>query len=174
MFLNPQKVYAEGYITSTESNYPIDERQIQQVGIDLRVKNILQIKGSLQVSVENKILPSYVPLRLNKNTWNLNPGAYCIDMFEHVSIPEDCAAFVIHRSTFNSSGIVITGSTYDAGFQGTVGATMYAFTPLAIEIGSRVAQMIFIKGESASLYEGSYQDKKDHQERGDSVNENKV
>ena len=57
-------------------------------------------------------------------------------------------------------GAFIIAGVYDSGFNNTIGAVLRVDTTIVLEKGVRVAQIMFFEAESASLYDGVYQEGK--------------
>jgi len=183
-FMNPRRVVEEGWVfTPEDCTHPFEsEVQVQQAGIDLRMENIFRMlpHDSVEapdyalvpfetpigfIGVNEKQLPLYQRLDPNegqfsadRGNFRISPGAYTIDFIEHVKVPINAMALIIHRSTLNRSGALLTGSVFDPGFSGQIGCTMYVHHTIIIEPTARLAQIVFIEGEAASAYEGAYKD----------------
>lgn len=110
---------------------PCEYTKIQQVGIDITIAEEIIIKKGEYAS---------------------------IDCNEESYIPENCWALVLHRSSFNRKGIFIISGIYDAGFRGKIGCTIYAHQDIVIPKNERIAQIVVMRGESANMYSGQYQD----------------
>lgn len=181
MIINPKKAVENGWINN------VDSRNIQQNGIDLRIRDI-EVNSQTPIYPGDIIIPSLKkriqtqPLTLTEsevwkslNTpydcgWIINPAQYTervlfIESFEYVEIPKDVGAVIITRSTMNRCGAIAISAFYDSGFCGPVRYTLYphVMTPIALGKGDpSPAQIIFMDAESASLYNGVYKDKKDN------------
>lgn len=169
MLLNPKKIYfEEKLLKGVEGQSAFDsDKQIQQAGIDIRIAKVFTIHTpAIEISETTKpdFKSVYREIVPDGQGWfHLFPGtAYSIDSMEEVVLPQNRAAIVLHRSSFNRSGIFITGSVYDPGFQGNVGATMYVFNRARVQIGTRIAQIVFMDADGASEYNGSYQNQEGH------------
>ena len=137
------------------------ENQIQQVGIDLRLIKAYKIAGPAEFYVSKKtIKPELVELPINDNCYLFKAGEqYAIDFIEDVIIPSDMAALIINRSTVNRFSGTITSGVFDPGFRskGGCGAIFRPTYTTKIEVGFRMAQIVFYSASSASLYAGQYQ-----------------
>lgn len=163
MLLSPKTMLAKKFVTSRTGT--IEDNQIQQVGLDVRVDKILKILGTARLTRTEKQLPSYHEMSLtSENTWILEPGAYAVECIEDCNIPEGHEGRLIHRSTFNRSGCFITGSVYDPGYRGVIAGTMYVHTPLVVERLTRIGQFQMRLAEKGDLYDGDYQDQASHAE----------
>ena len=155
MIISPKKALDKGWLRGV-SGYPMDEKeQLQQNGIDLRVGKLQQV--GVNQGLADK--PLYNPKNPHDGFYFVRrQTAIAVDSLEHVTVPKNVVALVIHRSSFNRRGIFITGSVYDSGFRGVVGATMYSFVDMPIRKGTRFAQIIFMEADSYMSYKGQYQD----------------
>jgi len=168
MIINPREVLEKGFLVAQEGCLPLDpEKQMQQAGIDIRINRIFCIAVPL-FRITNTEKPNFRELYTEKepdsdNLIRLSKGeAYFVDSMEYCKVPKDATAFVLHRSTFNRSGIFVTGSVYDPSFEGNVGATMYVHNSVEIEVGTRFAQILFMSASAAQEYQGGYQKQKGH------------
>ena len=168
MVLNPRKAFEEGLVKGIEGFPAFDpEKQIQQAGIDIRVAKIFTVHTNI-VSISETEKPKFDQIYRElypdaRGMIRLEPGkAYSVDSMEYVKIPHDMSALVVHRSTFNRIGVLITGANYDPGFEGNIGVTMYVHNLIEIAIGTRIAQILFIKTDAANNYHGTYQKQKSH------------
>lgn len=120
------------FIVGREYILPCEHTKIQQVGIDLTLSEEVKLKHGESKNV-----------LLN----------------ESVKLPGHIFATFTHRSTYNRQGVLITGSIYDPGYCGRVGCTIYNLSgaDLEIDINERIGQMLFFQADTASLYDGQYQ-----------------
>lgn len=167
MILNPKKAYEEGWIKGVE--FP--DQQVQQNGIDVRIAEVHKILTPGKLFKSGKELPAtaemmYTQEKVSEDDPDASPKMvhiekgvpYALISMESVDIPENVAAMVIMRSTLNRIGVPIHSGLYDSGFRGKIQPTLYPFNEFDIELGSRFAQVIFFRAESAALYKGQYQD----------------
>lgn len=152
----------------------LDEKQIQQVSIDLKICQIFRIDPLSRGAIlkEKTILPKYEELQTIENAehnaegWWLSQGYYNFIFEEGVDIPKDIATLVIQRSSLLRNGGTLTSSLWDPAFS-TGDGKMSSFAtinhPVFIEKGARVACMYGwrIDGELPEhlLYNGQYQSK---------------
>lgn len=146
----------------------VDDKQIQQVSIDLRVDSISMIEDGNFIGVNgNKLVSStdkYDSLLTSEPSkgqrYQLLPGFYRVDFEESIIVPSNKAFQVIHRSSLLRSGTLITSAIYDPGFKGKLGAFMIVNHPITIEKGARIACLYGFdcrELETALLYNGQYQ-----------------
>lgn len=124
--ISPNKIIEKGILI------PCEHTRIQQVGIDLTLRETLVVQHGFSANV-----------LLN----------------ESVHLPEDVFATFTHRSTYNRQGILITGSIYDPSYEGVVGCTIYNLSGKEVIIlkNTRIGQMVFFCAQPASVYSGQYQ-----------------
>ena len=155
MLLNPNKMIEDNVI------YNIDkETQLQPNSIDLTLKSIQLIIGGELMKDSSKIIKE--ELKCKDGVFNLyERQAYDVTFNEFVSIPDDVAAFVTHRSTLNRIGGQITSGIYDSGFNNYVGGVLRTSRKIKIEKNARIATIFFVQAQSSHIYDGQYQGQKD-------------
>lgn len=163
MILSPKFVVSKRILGHIDG-FPLSEKQIQCNGIDVRIRNVYSLGGSIEVNdfSEKKIDETYFyktkVLLDDFGFYTLEKGIpYSVDCFETVNIPENVSAMIYGRSTFNRRGIFMRSSLYDSGFCNVVGFTMYPWVDCRIRVRSRVAQIVFFRSDSHNLYDGQYQ-----------------
>ncbi|MBW8001675.1 MAG: hypothetical protein FVQ80_06595 [Planctomycetes bacterium] len=164
MILLPKLAVEEGYLSSQDGALPLEDGQIQPNGVDVRLKNIELIGDtSFQLFVGKTKHGSRTQVKkLNMNgtdAFRVFPGrAFNVECYERVDLPCGVAACVYTRSTLNRNGLLVGCGLYDSGFSGPVSFTFYPFSNGILEVGVRVAQVVFFKSEGEELYKGSYGD----------------
>ena len=164
MILSPEMVLSKGYLSSKE--VPINEEaQIQPNGIDVRVKNVELIGNtSFKLLISGTQHASRIQIDKHivdgEETFRVFPGrAFNFECYEWVTIPAGLVACIYMRSTLNRNGILVGCGLYDSGFSGPVSFTVYPSSNGIIQVGVRVAQIVFYKSDGESLYSGSYGEK---------------
>jgi len=154
--VNPKEVTERGIIINTEGG----NMEIQQNGIDLTLESVDLIKGGVLGREARDIIP-YDPIMCDSDEYFLlSPDqSYSIMFQQKINVPENMCAQIIQRSTLNRMGGFILSGLYDSGFNNQIGAVVRTTVPIKLQKGARVAQIIFIMAESASLYNGIYQSK---------------
>jgi dUTP pyrophosphatase len=173
MVLNPRKIVDRKIIS------PVTEEQIQPNGIDLeldKIFSLITLSKALRPGerdVEEKQLGLFLSKDDVEGSFS-NPVQpyddkhfllhkfipYRVETKQYVELPEGVCAKIIGRSTLNRNGVIVLSSLYDSGYKNYAGFTIYPFLNVVLEVGVRVAQMIFFESETAHLYDGQYQDKK--------------
>lgn len=184
MVLN--SIEAKKYISD-----PLHLAVLQQIGIDLTIEEIKEIKGDnsryLGVHKGNMVLKektiikdfnkTYLKVEKRKfkveiegeekeiEGWLLEEGAYSLTFNQGCKLDNQVIARIINRSSLNRLGCFINSGIFDSGFETeNLGATLYVKIPIFIEYRSRLAQ---IKIETCSivsenkLYKGQYQKERD-------------
>lgn len=163
--VNPKHIL-EQKIVYSKDNPLNEEEQLQQSGIDLRLKKAYRVVGAAEFKLDSSTKPLAVELQLVDNCYLFKAGEqYSLDFIEDVSVPEDMAALIINRSTINRHVGVCNSGLFDPGYrsQGGCGAMFRPTIDVKIERGFRMAQIVFFRSEAASLYNGQYQDSKEKQ-----------
>lgn len=164
--VNPAEILNKGIVQAAPGYPPIQtvgsENQLQQVGIDVRLAKAYKVVGSgvLSLDKESNVKPQLVELQAYNGYYQFESGKqYALDFMENVTVPENMAAFVVHRSTINRTIGTITTGVYDPGFRSEegCGAIFRPLTNVQIQVGYRMAQIIFYTASAASQYDGQYQ-----------------
>lgn len=151
MFKNPKEIVEKGIVKNLEGG----SMEIQQNGIDLTIESVERVMGGF-LGKEERNINSYLEVPFHNNQWVLKEGCYSIMFQQEVEVPENMCASIVQRSTLNRIGGFILAGLYDSGFKNQIGAILRVSTPIIIEKGARVAQIIFQDADAASLYKGIY------------------
>lgn len=149
---------------------PVDEEMVQPAGVDLRVGSLMEFSPDVFVMtkdtrtpVENGVV-SFSPnseLELDQDrdirTASLDPGVYWIRYEQVIDIPDDHIGLVFPRSTVIRNGNMVNTAVWDPGYTGNGGGRLEVIVPMEVEVGVRIAQLVFIKAEAAGGYNGKYQ-----------------
>ena len=164
-------------------NFIIDDKGLAkkaQVGVDLTLATVAKISSggrilsddtAKKLEVKATKLGFYSdcpPIRIKSPDmdeafigWQLDAGVYSIGFDQGLkSLPANCNASIIQRSSLGRNGAMIRSSVYDPGFETPqMGAILYVYSSLVltIEQHARVAQIVFHENEDSSLYEGQWQ-----------------
>lgn len=162
MKVNPKLILEKQYIKPADNMPEIEDKQIQQNGIDLRICKVERVTGIYHLGKNgNLVNPTFTEiLPGDDGFFFFDPNCfYNITFMEDCFIPSGMCAQVIHRSSLNRHVGVVFSGLMDSGFcsKGGCGAVFRPQLPCKIEYGTRVAQIIFDTGEEATLYNGQYQ-----------------
>ena len=163
MITSPLTVIEKGWLTFP--SWMTEKQQkdcIQQCGIDITLDHCFMVDSSV-VAVLSENGRKFKPVNKMEPTtedgfYNLHQG-YNYDWSSDfiVRVPEDHCALIIVRSSLNRVGGGITSGLYDAGYFGSCAGALRLFAgSVSIERHTRIAQIVFIKSESASQYNGIY------------------
>lgn len=163
MITSPLTVIEKGWLTFP--SWMTDKQKqdcIQQVGIDITLDRCFMVDSSVvAVLSENgrnfKPVAEMVP-HTEDGFYNLHQG-YNYDWSSDftVNVPEDRCALIVVRSSLNRVGGGITSGIFDPSYVGSVAGALRLFAgSVNIERHARIAQIIFIKAESATQYNGIY------------------
>ncbi|MHB8566483.1 MAG: dCTP deaminase domain-containing protein [Nitrososphaerales archaeon] len=134
--------------------------QRQPAGYDVSVSKILSYpKTSYSLGIakgENSILED-VPLTGNR--YDLDQGAYFVELNEITSIPKDAIGILLPRSTLLRNGLDVRTALFDPGYSGQPKVMLVCHRPASIERFARIGQLVIIRSdrEFGSQYSGSYQ-----------------
>jgi len=146
----------------------LDKKEInfEGCGVDLRIGEIYEMvddKGFLHIKTRKtpnfKLIAKYEKGKSRKV--KLKPGkTYSATTVEKINTPEDLFGWFIPRSTLYKCGIIVQGIRTDPGYKGKFSfvLTNSSKKPFEIEIGARIANIVFHKIEGkTSLYKGQWQ-----------------
>jgi deoxycytidine triphosphate deaminase len=110
-------------------NLQNETKQIQQVGIDLTIKEDILLKPKEFKNVEVN------------------------EMFDM----RDCFGLIVVRSSYSRIGVFVTSGVYDPGFKGVGGVSIYNLsdTNVIIQKGTRICQMVVFEA-NGETYNGHY------------------
>lgn len=154
MIVNPKKIVEQRLIENLTDN----SFEIQQNGIDITLGEVKLIVGG-KLGKNERVIGDYIPVVPDNDGYILfEPGnSYSIDFQQKIRVPDDMCAQIVQRSTLNRMGAFILSGVYDSGFENTIGAVLRTTAPVLIQVGARVAQIVFSEADPASLYDGVYQ-----------------
>lgn len=126
--ISPNKVIELNII----SNVKDKETQVQQVGIDLTIKEDVSIEHGSSVNVD----------------------------FNETFDMKNCFAIFNVRSSFSRKGVFVTSGVYDPGFKGIGGCSIYNMSGCDVIIpkNSRIGQMVVFEADFVTKYSGYYND----------------
>ncbi len=143
---------------------------IESSSVDLRLGTefILlrrRIVGCLDINKQNEIkrdIHSYQE-RIRINVWGrftIHPGQLILGSnLEYLSFPEDLMAYVVGKSTWGRTGLVIaTATKIDPGFKGSITLEIINLgeVPIVLYPGIPIAQLVIHTAKGEGIYNGSY------------------
>jgi dUTP pyrophosphatase len=138
------------------------EIQVSPNGVELTLHKIFtfQESGVIDFSNEQRQIPEYEELPLQKGEYVLEPGTYLITYNETLQIPRDMIAIGRPRSSLLRSGVTIESAVWDAGYEGRSRGllTVYNRFGLILKPNARLLHLIFFKLlQKTQSYTGTYQ-----------------
>jgi len=155
--LNGKEIIEKGIVFNN-----IEDKNIQQHGVDLNLIEVKQIIGNGKIRVDKTELPPLAPRPLDNGRWFLEPGVYDITFAQGCKVPKDQMLLIRQRSSLLRCGSIISSSIFDAGFQTeNIGCVMVVNVPILIEYKARIAQIYNHQtSEVSNLYDGQFQNDK--------------
>ena len=137
------------------------EDQIQPNGVDLRINKLYDVKGRVTIPREGKTQSDLTARELEAKDgyWSLTPGGlYYVDFVEAISVPAKWCATLTTRSSLVRAGVDVVSGLWDTGFTGTLGCTLRVWSPVDLEWGAKLCQVMFWESAfSGHYYTGRYQ-----------------
>lgn len=167
--LTGKEIYSSGLITGAL------EENVQQHGVDLRVKNIRRVSGIGVIPAEGKTTaPIPVDIKPIHGSWSLVPGYYEVEFIEGCNLDNRHGMTLKSRSSLVRCGGDIRSGYFDPGFHTDhIGAYMVIEKTIVIECGARLAQVLVNESrEVVNTYDGQWQN--DKQRDNNESNESKV
>lgn len=150
--LNPQRLASLGVVTD------LLQENISCNSIDLRIHRVYEIRGLLDLTQEERILPEFVEVEFD-DILELKPHkTYQVEFYEKVHLTSSLCAISILRSTLFKSGASGEVGLYDSGYSGSTGMTITPSIPLRVRKGSSIAQLLVFSCDSNKTYDGFYRD----------------
>ena len=157
MMLNSEQIVEKGLLKLENS-----KGKPAQIGYDLSVKKIKELRGLGYVAKNHTLIPSYDPqtlLPIYRDRWYLNPGYYEVTFWEGCKIPNNYVGLIRQRSSMLRNGSLLHSSVFDPGFEtDEMGSFIAVFHPIFIEKDARIAQIYFHECEPVTqAYDGQFQ-----------------
>ncbi len=135
--------------------------QKQPAGFDVTVSNIHSFPHTRfflgMEKGENSAL-SQVPVT-DGIYFDLEPGAYFVELNEITTIPPDAIGILLPRSTLLRNGLDVRTALFDPGYSGQPKVMLVCHRPARIQRFSRIGQLVILKSdkEFSGKYSGQYQ-----------------
>jgi deoxycytidine triphosphate deaminase len=135
--------------------------QKQPAGYDVTVNNIHsfpQCRFTLGIAKGENSTLEEIPL-VNGSFYDLEPGAYFVELNEITTIPPDAIGILLPRSTLLRNGLDVRTALFDPGYSGQPKVMLVCHRPARIEKFSRIGQLVILKSdrEFSQKYSGRYQ-----------------
>jgi deoxycytidine triphosphate deaminase len=135
--------------------------QKQPAGYDVTVANIHSFpddRFTLGISKGENSALTPVPLVEGKY-FDLEKGAYFVDLNEITTIPHDAIGILLPRSTLLRNGLDVRTALFDPGYSGQPKVMLVSYRQARIEKFARIGQLIILKSDAefSQKYSGRYQ-----------------
>ncbi|WP_423792523.1 deoxyuridine 5'-triphosphate nucleotidohydrolase [Methanocaldococcus indicus] len=141
----------------------LDNKQVQQCGVDLRVWKIFEIEdgGEIDFTNEKRKLPNYKEIfNSEKDDYILlKRGEYLVKVYDYLKIPQNVAGFVYPRSSLLRMGATIYSAVHDPGYEGYPEYLLKVYRDIKIHKFARICQIVFVRCEKSNIYNGIYKGK---------------
>lgn len=142
-----------------------------QVGVDLTVKNIFELKNRGEVNCKETITPKYESLMTIEHNseykYYLKKGTYIVELNEGIKLNKNDTGLIIMRSSLNRCGVTIHSAVWDPGYstidkEGNIKTMSIRMTVenengFIVEKNARICQILIFENEDTNLYEGQWQ-----------------
>ena len=132
------------------------DQQLQQVGMDLTVKNISKFReedvGVIDFDNSSRSIPSTDTVDFGV----LEPGIYLLNLNEKVNLPDDIYATGLPRSSLLRCGVGILSAVWDPGYCGHGQVMLEVNIRICIKKNAKVFQLKFYRCQKTEKYSGIY------------------
>jgi deoxycytidine triphosphate deaminase len=138
--------------------------QKQPAGYDVTVANIQSFpeeRFTLGIAKGENSALTQVPFNEGKY-FDLEKGAYFVDLNEITTIPHDAIGILLPRSTLLRNGLDVRTALFDPGYSGQPKVMLVSYRRARIEKFARIGQLIILKSDAefSQKYSGRYQGEK--------------
>lgn len=168
MIINPNTALQQGWVKFPEGTNPaFIKKCVQQAAIDIPVTTIRAVSARDMCIItedERRLATTTVVEPDSEGHVILEPGVmYDFESSVSINVPPAATALMQIRSSFSRCGARLSTGLWDPGFKGNAGASIILHgPPIKIKLGTRFAQVWFVKTDSAGQYEGRYQQQSQH------------
>ena len=134
--------------------------QKQPAGFDVTVNKILAYsKDRFILSIAKPDNSKLEEIHARGNVFELETGAYFVELNEITTIPRDAIGILLPRSTLLRNGLDIRTALFDPGYSGQPKIMLVCHRPASIERFARIGQLVVLKSDRdfSSQYAGRYQ-----------------
>ena len=137
---------------------PVAGEQVQPNGVDLTLDRVFEQVGVGRIARDGKEIGEREAVEPSREgVVALDPGGYILRYGETVRIPEGHIGFILPRSSLMRNSGMLNTAVWDAGYEGRGEGLLQVHHPIEIEVGARVAQIVFAAADHEGTYDGSYQ-----------------
>jgi dUTP pyrophosphatase len=136
--------------------------QVSPNGVELTLQKLYLFKeaGTIDFSNQERHIPDYEEIPLEKGQYALQPGTYLVTYNEIVRIPTNIIAIGRPRSSLLRSGVSIESAVWDAGYEGRSRGLLAVYNPngFVVKPNARLLHLVFFQLiKETQPYEGAYQ-----------------
>jgi deoxycytidine triphosphate deaminase len=144
--------------------YAESGEQKQPAGYDVTVANIQSFpeeRFNLGIAKGENSALTQLPIVEGKY-FDLEKGAYFVDLNEITTIPHDAIGILLPRSTLLRNGLDVRTALFDPGYSGQPKVMLVSYRRARIEKFARIGQLIILKSDAefSQKYSGRYQGEK--------------
>ncbi len=145
------------------SKYIDANKQIQQAGIDLTLKQIYTFisYGALDFDNTNRKLAENIELKWEDDYLHLAPGCYKIKINELINLDNRTIGIFFPRSSLIRNGATIYSGLFDPGYRGHPELLLHVINPSGLEIyrNAKVGQIVLFRNRTKlGEYKGIYKE----------------
>ena len=158
---NYPSLISDAYLTQqnkTPSGAPAMSWGVSSYGYDLRLDNTLLIMRDYAMSIVDpkNFSPALMEEMFIEDHKHLSipPRGFVLGSSKEVlTLPRDCIATVVGKSSYARCGIIISATALEPEWSGTVNLEIFNCTPYPARIypGEGICQLLFFKGDRACL-----------------------
>jgi deoxycytidine triphosphate deaminase len=135
--------------------------QKQPAGFDVTVSNIQAFpRTRFVLGIEKTDSSALTQVGITDEIYfDLDPGAYFVELNEITTIPPDAIGILLPRSTLLRNGLDVRTALFDPGYSGQPKVMLVCHRPARIQKYSRIGQLVVLKSdrEFPTKYSGRYQ-----------------
>ena len=134
--------------------------QRQPAGFDVTLSKVFAyLKDRFTLSIAKPENSKLEELALTGGFYELETGAYFVELNEITTIPKDAIGILLPRSTLLRNGLDLRTALFDPGYSGQPKVMLVCHRPAKVERFARIGQLVLLKSdrEFPSQYAGTYQ-----------------
>ena len=134
--------------------------QKQPAGYDVTVSSIHAYpKNKYTLGIAKGESSKLEEVPLIDGHYDLEAGAYFVELNEITTIPSDAIGLLLPRSTLLRNGLDVRTALFDPGYSGQPKVMLVCHRPSRVQRFARIGQLVIIKSDAnfSSQYSGQYQ-----------------
>lgn len=136
---------------------------LAEIGYDIRLKQTVIFTPGVLINVQNHLVRTAGSVLIIDNDTektNMTEGNFVLaSAMEYFKVPTNLGGIVHDKSTWARKGLSVFNTVIEPGWSGwlTLELVYHGNTPLKIDAGTGIAQVIFHEVKHPAQYDGSYQ-----------------